>query len=185
LVEGLLSPSEHKHMVERLKAYPYSQSRVDVLQAALAETGEGPSAVQRAARYVFAVGKEALEFLRGATEPLQVPSVAWATRSARGPAAAPAESFFEFRHAFGMILAHIKVEHVAPSRLDLQLSLEEKAKPVADARVTVTRDGQVVDSLPVEESGSATLSSLEPARYELEIRRGGAVAGTLLLDFLS
>ena len=187
-VEGLLSPSERKEIEEALARSPYSASRVDILKSALAETGEGPGTLTRAARYVFAMGQGALEFLRGATEPLQAPSVAWATRSAG--AAPAAESFYEFHHAFGPVDAHIKIEHVAPSRLDVQLCLSrtEPGKtepvPVRDGRITVTRGGHVIDSMPVEESGSATLSGLEPARYELELRRGGKLLGTLKLDFL-
>jgi hypothetical protein len=187
-VEGLLPPADKKRFEEALKHQPYTQSRLEALRAALAETGQGPSLAERAARYVFAVGQGALEFLRGATDPLQVPSVAWATRSSSsiGAAKTPAtESFYEFIHAFGSIRAHVKIEHVAPSRLDVQLSLEEKSRPITDARITVTRGGHVIDSMPVEESGSATLSGLEPARYELEIRRGGKIAGTLKLDFLN
>lgn len=183
-VEGLLPPAEKKRVEEALARHPYSQSRVEALQGALSETGEGPSLLARAARYVFAVGQGALEFLRGSTEPLQVPSVAWATRSGK-PAQAEPESFYEFRHSFGSIEAHIKIEHVAASRLDVQVSLEEKGKPVTDARLTLTLRGHVIDSMPMEESGSATLSGLEPARYELEVRRGGKVAGTLKLDFLT
>ena len=186
-LEGLASPSERREIEEALAQSPYSTSRVEILKSALAETGEGPRTLTRAARYVFAMGQGALEFLRGATEPVQAPSVAWATRSS-GPAPAAAESFYEFHHAFGPVDAHLKIEHVAPSRLDVQLSLSSadkgKVGPVTDARITVTRSGRVIDSMPVEESGSATLSGLEPARYELELRRGGKILGTLKLDFL-
>ena len=186
-VEGLLSPAERKEIEEALAKSPYAASRVAILESALGETGDGPSTLTRAARYVFAVGQGALEFLRGATDPVQAPSVAWATRSA-GASPAAAESFYEFHHAFGSVDAHLKIEHVAPARLDVQLSLSRadqgNTAPVTDARITVTRAGRVIDSMPVEESGSATLSGLEPARYELELRRGGKLLGTLKLDFL-
>jgi hypothetical protein len=186
-VEGLLPPADKKRFEEAMARHPFTQSRVEALQGGLSESGEGPNLVERAARYVFAVGQGALEFLRGATDPLHVPSVAWATRSATpAPAhAASHDSFYEFLHAFGALRAHVKIEHVASSRLDVQLSLEEKSQPVTDARISVIRSGQVVDSMPVEESGSATLSSLEPDRYELEIRRAGKIVGTLKLDFLN
>ena len=188
-VEGLLSPAERKEIEEALAKSPYSASRAEILKSALGETGEGPSTLTRAARYVFAMGQGALEFLRGSTEPLQAPSVAWSTRSA-GAASAAAESFYEFHHAFGPVDAHLKIEHVAPSRLDVQLSLSRTEEgqtepiPVRDGRITLTRGGHVIDSMPVEESGTATLSGLEPARYELELRRNGKLLGTLKLDFL-
>jgi hypothetical protein len=189
-VEGLLLPAERRHVEEALKNSPYSQSVVETLRTALAETGQGPGLTERAARYVFAMGQGALEFLRGATDPLQAPSVAWATRSAGAAPSTTTDSFYEFVHPFGPVQAHVKIEHVASSRLDVQLSLhlsgddQGKTKPVTDARITLIRGGHIIDSMPVEESGSATLASLEPACYELEIRRAGKLLGTLKLDFL-
>src|SRR6185295_5142524 len=110
-------PAAEKTKVdEAMQRSAFTRDRVTALRDGLSEAGLAPNIVERAARYVFMVGKGALEFLRGATEPLAAPQIAWATRSTQ--TAADHESFYEFMHAFGAIQAHLKIEHVAQARID-------------------------------------------------------------------
>ncbi len=167
-------------------AGPYTRERLEIVKDALAETGHAPTVVERAARYVFVMAKDALDLLRAATEPLAVPAPL-AVRSAAGAAASRA-CYYEFVQPFADVEAHLKIEHVtranSPASIDVQVKLVGGG---AGARVSLVRGGDTVDSVPVGEGGAATFSGLAQARYEIIVRRSGQdePLGKVHLDFLA
>lgn len=189
-IEGSASREERERVHEAAARSTFTRDRLHILKEALAESGEtGP--VERAARYVFMVAKETLELLRGATDPVAAP--AW-SHAVRGAAAASVDdtiqdAFFEFLHPLAPDFdARIRVEHVVRggTSLDLQVHLIGKhGAAVAGARVTLSRGDQTVESTPVDEHGKVTFTSIEPARYRVEVRRAGASVGTVILDFVN
>jgi len=176
--------AEERARVEAAGAY--TRERLEILKQALAETGHAAGVVERAARYVFVMAKDALELLRAATEPLSVPAPV-AVRSAGG-AGASAPCYYEFVQPFGGVEAHLKIEHVtrasAPATIDVQVKLTGGG---AGTRVSLLRGGATLDSVPVGEGGAATFSGLARDRYEIVVRRAGedAPVGKLHLDFLA
>jgi hypothetical protein len=176
--------AEERARVEGAGAY--ATERLEVLREALAETGHAPGVVERAARYVFVMAKDALDLLRAATEPLVVPTAA-TVRS--GAAAGPARtSYYEFAQQLGGVEAHLKIEHVqraaAPASVDVQVTLVGGG---AGTRVTLLCAGRTVDSVPVADGGAATFSGLAAERYEIVVRKAGQEEplGKLHLDLLA
>ncbi len=189
-VEGTSPGDEKARVAAAMKQSPFTRDRVELLRESLAEAGLAPSAVTRAARYVFVMAKDALELLRGTTAPLMGGTPALATRHGGDVAAAPraGQCWFEFTQPFDDLDAHLKIEHVtranaAPS-IDVQIKLIAAGTPAKDARVTLLRAGRTIDSVPVEENGAATFSGLEQDRYELDVRRAGKSVGKVHLDFV-
>jgi hypothetical protein len=183
-VVGGTASAEERARVESAGAY--TTERLEVLREALAETGHAPGVVERAARYVFVMAKDAFELLRAATEPLELPAAA-PVRS--GAAAVPARpSFYEFVQPFGDLEAHLKIEHVprasAPAQVDVQVKLVGAG---AGTRVALLRGGATVDSVPVGEGGVATFAGLPVDRYQIVVRRAGQdePLGKLHLDLLA
>jgi hypothetical protein len=163
--------------VARVEASPYASARLAILREALA-SAESPLAA--AARYVFAVAKDMLQMLRGATEPVAAPELAWAVRST--PSAAT-EPFCEFHHQWSSIDAHVRVEQIA-TRIDLQVRLSDAGAPLTRGRVTLRRDGRTLDSVPTDANGSTLFTGLAADVYEVEVRATGNVVGVMLLEFL-
>jgi hypothetical protein len=186
VIEGSASAEERARVQA---AGAFTQERLAVLREALAETGHAPTALQRAARYVFVLAKDALDLLRAATEPVAVPAAA-TVRS--GPQTAQERGggkacYYEFVQPFQDVEAHLKIEHVtranANATIDVQIRLVGGGK---GARVSLVSAGQTLDSMPVDENGAATFSGLGQAQYEIEVRRAGKAEpiGKLHLDFL-
>lgn len=185
VVDGSATADERRRVDEAAERSAWTRDRLAILRDALAESGHGPGALGRAARYVFVMAQDALELLRGSTAPVHAPGLAWATR---GGATAGQQCFFEFTQPFKDLDAHLKIEHVtranaAPS-IDVQIKLVAEGAPAAGARVTLMRDGRTVDSVPVESNGAATFAGLGQDRYEIEVRRAGKTVGRVHLDFL-
>ena len=180
-MDGTASPAERRRVEEAMERSAYTRDRVRLLREAMTESGHD-SLAQRAIRFVFVKAQGALEFLRGSSVPLAAPAAAVATRGAvRQP---PKSSYWEFATFVGKLQASLRVEHVGPARIDVQVSLAEGRARVQDARITLTRAGRVVDSIPLEHSGTATFSGLDLASYELEIKKAGQPPATLHLDIL-
>jgi hypothetical protein len=180
VIDGTASADDRKRVEE---GGPFTRDRLEILREALKETS--PSLLQSATRYVFAVARDTMTFLRGATAPLAAPQLAWATRGS----ASSAESFLEFKQDFADLEAQVRVEHVvrpkADPTLDVQVRLvASSGAPASSSRVTIRRAGRTIDSIPTESDGSATFTGLQPDRYELELRSTGQVIGVMLLDFL-
>jgi hypothetical protein len=189
VVEGGASPDERARVEEAMKRSAWTRDRLELLREALAETGH-VTPMERAARYVFAVAKSALEFLRGATEPVAQPAIATALRKG-APEAQPdtgiSQPYFELLHDFDDLEATIHIEHSgrAGAPIDLQIRLADGRGPAANARVTLLRGSTTVENTPVDERGSVTFTGLEAARYRLEVRRNGRATGSVILDFVS
>lgn len=193
-LDGSASAEERGRVDLAMQASPFTRDRIEILREALAEAGHGPSAVTRAARYVFVVAKDAFELLRGSTAPLGMPALAAATRggdAAAAPRSGTGQCYFEFTQPFEDVDAHLKIEHVTRSKpkagpsIDVQIKLiAASGQPAKDARVTLLRAGRTIDSVPVEENGAATFAGLEQDRYELDVRRNGKSVGKVHLDFV-
>jgi hypothetical protein len=183
VVSGAASAAEREQVAA---AGAYTAERLEVLREALAETGHAPGVVERAARYVFVMARDALELLRAATEPLAVPAAATVRSGAAAGAARP--SYYEFVQPFGDLEAHLKIEHVlrasAPASVDVQVKLVGGG---AGTRVVLVRAGVTVDSVPLGEGGAATFSGLAVDRYEIVVRKAGQdePLGKLHLDLLA
>jgi hypothetical protein len=63
----------------------------------------------------------------------------------------------------------------------VQLAVSQHGAPLDGVRIKLLRDGRPVDSAPTER-GRCVFSALKPARYELEIRKGGTEVGRFVLD---
>jgi ribosomal protein S28E/S33 len=208
VVEGGATPEERARVDEAARRSAWTRDRLELLREALAETGH-VTPMERAARYVFAVARSALEFLRGATEPVAQPAVAVALRkgaSEAQPDTGISQPYFELLHDFDdpdqpartrALQATIHIEHSgrAGAPIDLQIRLQERDQtralsraisgPATNARVSLLRGSATVESTPVDERGAVTFTGLEAARYRLEVRRNGRVTGSIILDFVS
>lgn len=186
-VEGTASADERAHVEARAARNPFVRTQLAVLRAALAELESAPEAILlaagRAARYVFRVGQDALAFLRGPSVP--VVAAAEARSATRSGNRGPEETFHEVEEQRGSLLIRLRIEHVAATRLDVQVALEDGGAPVTDARVSLKKGTRTVDSLPVEASGTATLTGLVPASYRLEVARPGHDSEHVSLEFLT
>jgi hypothetical protein len=181
VVEGWASDAERA----AVDASPLAAARAEIVAAALAEaTPAAPSAAMRAARYVFAVARDTLTFLRGATQPVAAPELAWATRSSP---TAGGERLTELRHRFGDLDAQVRVEHVTrkTQTVDLEVRLvDQERRPAGAGRITLRRGGLALDSVPLDAAGAALFTGLAPASYELELRATGQIVGVMVLEFL-
>jgi hypothetical protein len=182
LVLRVLDGNADAEETRRVLASPLATEKLAILRESMASAS---APLVSAARYVFAVARGALEFLRGATAPVVAPNLAWAVRSG-GPA--QPEPFCEFHHPFQSVDAHVRVEQVsrpdATPAIDLEVRLSEAGAPLTQARVTLRREGQTLDSIPTDAAGSALFTGLAVERYELELRRSGGVVGVMVLEFL-
>lgn len=174
---------ERAHVEARAARSPLVRSKLEVLRSALAELESAPEALMRAARYVFRVGQDALGFLRGPTAP--VLAAAEARSATRSGNRQKEDTFHEVEEQRGSLLIRLRIEHVAATRLDVQVMLEDAGAPVGDARVSLKKGERTVDSLPVEASGTATLTGLVPASYRLEVARPGHASEHVALEFLT
>lgn len=181
VIEGSASAEERARVAA---GGPFTRERLEILKEALAEAGH-TSGAERAARYVFAVARDAMQLLRSATEPVAAPVLAGhAVRGSAAAASATGDAYFEFDHDFDDVHAVLRVEHVPRDRgcIDLQVRVERANAP--QTRVTILRGGQTIDSTPVDDRGLATFAGLEAVRYRLELRRAGRLAGSVILDFI-
>jgi hypothetical protein len=193
-VDGVMDERERATLELRLGEHPEAVDRIAVVASALHEGGYAPASSapsetigQRAAaaatRLVFQLSQGALTFLRGSVLPLPLSlEPAQATRST-----APSEPprFFEVvtRHPFeaSEVEARLSVEATHAETIDVQLLITRQGAPLEGVRVKLLRDGRPIDSAPTDH-GRCTFTALRPARYELEIRKGGTEVGRMILD---
>jgi hypothetical protein len=176
VLEGRASAAESA----RVAASPLASATVDIVRS------EAPAtSLSGAARYVFALARDFVELLRGATAPLAPPDGGWAVRSGAGPVAGPV---CELRHAFPALDAHLRVEPVsrpgAAPAIDLEVRLTGRGAPIDRGRVILRAGTQLLASTPLDAAGVALFTGLGPARYQLELRSAGAPAGQLYVDLL-
>lgn len=190
-VDGALSSGERDALEARLVTDLDARERVGILVGGLAEAGYPVSQLPdhvlvRASRYVFAMVGGALEVLRGQGVTALQPALA--VRSGTGtdasrPNAVQIER--EFQTAQGMLAARFELHAVrtadASGSVDLVVHVGEGGAAPGGVRCKLLRDGKPVDSREVESDG-CTFSHLVPARYDLELRKGGVEIGRLLLD---
>lgn len=182
VLDGSADTQVREKVEARAQRSPLVRAQLDVLRAVLAELETAPEALLRAARYVFRVGQDALAFLRGPSAP--VAAAVEARSATRSGNRGSDDTFHEVEEQRGDLMIRLRIEHVAATRLDVQVALEERGAPVADARVSLKKGARVVDSLPVESSGTATLTGLVPATYQLEVARPGHAPERVALEFL-
>jgi hypothetical protein len=195
-VDGAMDEPERAAFEERLAEQPEAVDRIAVVASALQATGFASSAAPReapgtralkaASRFVFQLSQGALTFLRGTTLPLALePAPAVRSRAASAP-----PRFFEvvthYPFETGEIEARLSVEAATADAshsdaIDLQLQVTRPGAALEGIRVKLLRDGRPIDSTPTEH-GRCTFTGLQPARYELEIRKGGTEVGRLILD---
>ncbi len=182
-IDGAVKGSERERLEERIAASPYASARVGVVVEALRDSGfpvpKRESAAAKAARYVFRYAQGALTFLRGS----DMPEALAPALQVRGAATAQDESFYEFTHQFDAVAARLQIERVEGRGFELQLTLSERDQPVEGARVTLRQAGRTVDSASTE-GGRCSFAGLTPARYQIDVRRGGDEVGTLHVDVL-
>jgi len=196
-VDGALSSSERATLERRLLVDLDAKERLGILAGGLSDTGHARPSVpegmitrgaQAASRYVFHIASGLIELLRGG-EGAAVLAPAAAVRSGL-PVDASRPTAFQidrlFQTAQGPLAArfelHAEVAEATPAALvDLVVHIGSGAEATDGMRVKLLRDGRPVDSRDVEASG-CTFARLGPARYDVELRKGGVEVGRLTLD---
>jgi hypothetical protein len=181
VVEGTATPAERQRVESAARASAFTRDRLEILRESLAETGLGPSPLTRAARYVFVMGREALELLRAATEPVALPQAV----AVRGTSSEPVRSYYEFVQPLPDpgVEAHLKIEHVTRSAGPASIDVQVKLVGGAGARVSLLKAGTAIDSMPVDADGAATFTGLGRDRYEIVVTRAGQEQGRVSLEF--
>ncbi len=188
-VDGALSGRERQELEARLLVDLDAKDRVGILVGALHEE-EYPSPRlpdgwrvkgAKVTRYVFHVAAGLFEVLRGdgiaALEP------ALAVRSGHGGTGQPTAFQIEreLQTSQGPLAARIELHADITAHVDVIVRIGSGGHPATGVRVKLLRDGLPVDSREIEEAG-CTFAHLDPACYELELRKGGVEVGKLMLD---
>ena len=189
-IDGAATGSERTLIEAKIEARPRALARVARVTAALTECGfraatvEAPAAIgKRVARYAFRLADEALSFLRGSSTPIGGHAAATAL-ALRGSATTEQLGFFEFVTPLDDdVEAHLKVEQVSTTGLEIAVRLDRKGTALDGARVTLRREGRSVDSAATE-GGECLFRGLDVARWEIEVRRGPEPLGAIRVDVL-
>ena len=184
-LDGAVTGSERERIEARIAGSPYSSVRVGIVVEALRECGfplPTPSPVgRRAVRYVFRLAGSALTFLRGS----DLPAALAPALSVRGAHVERHPTFYEFTHDFAAVSARLQIEGVEGRGFEIGLTVSADDRPVEGARVTLRHaGGKVIDSAATE-NGACSFAGLPPAHYEVEVKRGPEVLGTLHVDVLA
>ncbi len=193
-VDGAVSASERQQLEQLFLVDRDAKERLGILASAFDDAGiqrealkEGviARAQEAVSRYVFHVADGFLELLRG-----NPTGHALAAASVRGASAAKAPSGFqidrEFVTAQGALSAHFELHAEradvdAGALADLVVHVDLGGQPVEGVRCKLLRDGRAIDSREVEAAG-CTFNRLAPARYDVELRKGGVELGRVLFD---
>jgi hypothetical protein len=188
-VDGALDEGEKASLEARLVTDLDARERVGILVGGLGDAGyPAPQlpdhVIVRASRYVFAIMGDALEVLRGQGVTALHPALAVrsGTSNASRPSAYQIER--EFQTAQGLLAARFELHAEradAGSLVDLVVHVGAAGAPAEGIRCKLLRDGRPIDSREVEGDG-CTFAHLGPARYDVELRKGGVEVGRLLLD---
>ena len=193
-IDGALTGGDPEALERRMLVDHDVRERLGILVRGLEDAGMGlpppaPGLVARTqdalSRYVFHVADGFVDLLRGGAG-----GQALAHAAVRGAAAARAPTGFqidrEFVTAQGTLAARFELhaeraEVDVGALADLVVHVDVDGKPVEGVRCKLLRDGRAVDSREVEAVG-CTFSRLSPARYDVELRKGGVEVGRVLFD---
>ena len=180
--EGTATGQERRAVEELLAKSQYARDALGILTQALAEVGEAPAVEATPARdfvrLVLVVARDALQFLRGDIQPVAVAGAA----VVRGQAGA-APTFCEFATSMGDLGVGLALDRAA-ERVDARMVLTSRGAPVNDARVSLSRDGRALISVPCEVDGSLSFGIPSDGCYLVEVRRHGQVVGRFALDLI-
>ncbi len=192
--DGAVSASERTSLEQRLVGDRDAMERLAVLAIAHDDVGISRQrplpvpaisrAVNAASRYVFHVAGGLLELLRGS----EGASILQPAMTVRGsvPSGQPAAYAVEreFQTAQGALSARFEL-HAEQSNdnalVDLVVHVGAGGSHADGIRCKLIRDGRPIDSREVEGNG-CTFARLGPARYDVELRKGGVEVGRLLFD---
>jgi hypothetical protein len=197
-LDGALSADERSALERRLVIDLDAKERLAILTGALDDSGwastppaEHEDVLSRAAlaisRYVFHVAGGLVELLRGEG------ATALAPAPVRGTSPSVAPTGFQidrlFHTAQGPLAARFELhaERSDPrpepgqALVDLVVRVDADGQPVEGVRCKLLREGRAIDSREVEALG-CTFTRLGPARYDVELRKGGVEIGRVLLD---
>ena len=151
-------------------------------EEALLRYAEGPATEAAPARdlvrLVLVVAEGALQFLRGDIQPVAVAGAA----VVRGQAAG-APTYCEFSTSMGDLGVGLALDRAA-ERVDARMVLTSRGAPVNDARVSLSRDGRSLISVPCEVDGSLSFGIPSDGCYLVEVRRHGQLVGRFALDLI-
>jgi hypothetical protein len=128
---------------------------------------------------VLTVTRDALEYLRGDLQPVAVAGAV----AVRGEAGA-APTYCEFSTSMGDLGVALALDR-AVERVDARMVLTSHGTPVSDARVSLSREGRSLISVPCEVDGSLTFGIPSDGCYLVEVRRRGQVVGRFALDLIA
>jgi hypothetical protein len=195
-VDGAVSASERETVERHFLIDRDAKERVGILAGAFDAAGisrevaapEGAltRAGETVSRYVFHVADGFLDLLRGnpTGHALAPASVRGASAAAKAPSGFQIDR--EFATAQGALSAHFELHAEradvdAGALADLVVHVDLGGKPVEGVRCKLLRDGRAIDSREVEAVG-CTFNRLTPARYDIELRKGGVELGRVLFD---
>ena len=190
-VDGALTDGERASLEARLLIDLDAKERVGILAGALNEAGHpGPRLPDsilvksgKAARYVFHVAAGLFEVLRGQGVSALAPELA--VRSGLAGSDAGRVTGYqidrEFQTTQGALSARVELHADPDALVDLVVHVGMDGRATPGVRAKLLREGRPVDSREIEEQG-CTFARLDPARYALELRKGGVEVGTLMFD---
>jgi hypothetical protein len=181
--EGAATGQERRALESLLARSPHARDALGILSQALGEVGEEPAAAAEPqrdfVRLVLVVARDALQFLRGDIQPVAVAGAA----VVRG-AAAGAPTYCEFSTSMGDLGVGLALDRAA-ERVDARMVLTSHGAPVNDARVSLSREGRSLISVPCEVDGSLSFGIPSDGCYLVEVRRRGQLVGRFALDLIA
>jgi Tfp pilus assembly protein PilW len=180
-MEGTARGRERRAIEECLSRSQRGRDVLAILTQALADVGQEAAEEAPAGglvRLVLLVTRDALQFLRGDLQPVAVAGVG----VVRG-AAAGAPTYCEFSTSMGDLGVAVALDR-AVARVDARMVLMSRSGPVNDARVSLSRDGRPIISVPCEQDGSLSFGIPPDGCYLVEVRRQGHVVGRFALDLI-
>ena len=188
-IDGALSEGERHALEARLLVDLDAKERVGILAGALHEAGypipQLPEGFlvkgAKATRYVFHIAAGLFEVLRGDGIAALQPELAVRAGHGGDKRVTAYRIEREFQTAQGPLAARIELHADDTAHVDVVVHATSEGRLVAGVRAKLLRDGLPVDSREIEEAG-CTFAHLDPATYDLELRKGGVEVGKLMLD---
>ncbi|MBI5479110.1 MAG: hypothetical protein HY906_09650 [Deltaproteobacteria bacterium] len=180
--EGTATGQERRAVEALLGRSQHGRDALGILAQALGDVGQEavePVPAGGLLRLVLLVSRDALQFLRGDLTPVAVAGAA----VVRGEAGA-APTYCEFSTSMGDLGVALALDR-AVERVDARMVLTSRGAPVNDARVSLSREGRALISVPCEVDGSLTFGIPSDGCYLVEVRRRGQVVGRFALDLIA